>query len=163
MPHLKLMKLLYLSDRESMDRYGTPISDDHIVAMPHGPVLSQTLNLIDGDVESREGGWEDWISDKANHEVSLRSAINIEKMDELCEADIEVLNIVWGQFGHMKKWQIRDYTHLHCHEWEDPNGSSRPISHEMVFRALGKDAELTMELTQRLQSSNSMDEFFNSL
>lgn len=56
MPHLKLMKLLYLSDREAMERYGFPISGDCIVAMPHGPVLSMTLNLMDGDVESLPGG-----------------------------------------------------------------------------------------------------------
>ena len=58
MPHLKLMKLLYLSDREAVRAFGWPISGDRLVSMPHGPVLSQTLNLMDGDVESQPGGWE---------------------------------------------------------------------------------------------------------
>ena len=48
MPHLKLMKLLYLSDREAVRAFGWPISGDRLVSMPHGPVLSQTLNLMDG-------------------------------------------------------------------------------------------------------------------
>ena len=41
MPHLKLMKLLYLSDREAVRAFGWPISGDRLVSMPHGPVLSQ--------------------------------------------------------------------------------------------------------------------------
>ena len=43
--YLKLMKLLYLADRESMKRHGHPISGDRYVSMEHGPVLSHTLNL----------------------------------------------------------------------------------------------------------------------
>lgn len=46
LPVLKLMKLLYLAERESYRQYGEPISGDNLVSMPHGPVLSQTLNLM---------------------------------------------------------------------------------------------------------------------
>ena len=42
---LKLIKLMYLADRESMHRHGTPISFDRFVSMDHGPVPSQSLNL----------------------------------------------------------------------------------------------------------------------
>lgn len=72
---LKLMKLLYLSDREQMRRSGYPISGDRMVSMPHGPVLSMTLNFMDGDVESSPGGWNDWVSDKENNELSLARQI----------------------------------------------------------------------------------------
>lgn len=71
MSHLKLMKLLYLADREAMDRYGAPMSGDRVVSMPQGPVLSMTLNLVDGDIESSPNGWDGWVSDKANNEVAL--------------------------------------------------------------------------------------------
>lgn len=56
MSHLKLMKLLYLAGREAIDRYGAPISGDLLVAMLHGPALSNMLNHMDGDVESSPGG-----------------------------------------------------------------------------------------------------------
>ena len=57
MSHLKLMKLLYLADREGVHQLGYLLSGDR-PAVPHGPVLSMTLNLIDGDVESADGGCE---------------------------------------------------------------------------------------------------------
>ena len=64
MSHLKLMKLLYLADRESLRLYGLSMTGDCLVSMPHGPVLSMTLNLMDGDVESGPNGWESLISAK---------------------------------------------------------------------------------------------------
>lgn len=163
MPHLKLMKLLYLADREAMERYGVPISGDRIVAMPHGPVLSMTLNLMDGDVESLPGGWDSLISDKENHELSLRRAITEDDTDELSQADIAVLEAVWAKFGHMGKYEIRDYTHDHCPEWIDPNGSSIPISYENVFRALGKPDDVAMELGARIEAERSLDKIFATL
>lgn len=34
-----------------------------------------------------------------------------DRLDHLSDADIEVLAAVWDEFGHINKWQIRDYTH----------------------------------------------------
>jgi len=45
---LKLMKLLYLCERESMRRFESPLIYDHFVSMDHGPVLSRTLDLLNG-------------------------------------------------------------------------------------------------------------------
>jgi len=163
MPHLKLMKLLYLADREAMGRYGAPISGDRIVAMQHGPVLSMTLNLMDGDVESSPNGWDDLISDKENHELSLKRTLTPDDMDELSQADISVLEAVWKQFGHMDKWVIRDYTHDHCPEWTDPNGSSVPIPYESVFRALGRSEKIAIELSARIEAERALDKIFAAL
>ena len=44
MKYLKLLKLLYLADRESMKRNGHPISGDSYVSMDHGPVLSKSIS-----------------------------------------------------------------------------------------------------------------------
>ena len=163
MAHLKLMKLLYLSDRESMARYGAPISGDRIVAMRHGPVLSMTLNFMDGDEESSPDGWDSLISAKENNELSLKRAVTRDDLDELSQADIGVLESVWKKFGHMDKWTIRDYTHDHCPEWTDPNGSSLPISYESVFRALGRSKEVAAELGAHVEAERSLDKIFAAL
>ena len=69
---LKLMKLLYFVDRLSLERYGEPTSFDNIVAMPHGMVLSQTYDLSSGSSHSITGGWDEWIGDRENHNLSLK-------------------------------------------------------------------------------------------
>ena len=46
MSYMKLIKLLYLADREALARWGRNITTDNYVSMPHGPVLSHVLDLI---------------------------------------------------------------------------------------------------------------------
>lgn len=163
MPHLKLMKLLYLADREAMAQFGFPLSGDRMVSMPHGPVLSMTLNLMDGDTESAENGWEAWISDKENHELAIVRPVARAELNELSAADIGVLDAVWGKFGQMGKWQIRDYTHTHCPEWKDPRGSSNPIKYEDVFVALGRSSDEAADLAAHIEAERSIDRLFAAL
>lgn len=163
MPHLKLMKLLYLSDREAIRAFGWSISDDRLVSMPHGPVLSQTLNLMDGDVESQSGGWETWISDKENHELSLNQPLDMATLDELAPAEIDVLKAVWDKFGAMGRWEIRDWTHLNCAEWKDPKGSSYPIQYDVLASALGYDDASAKALAAQLQAEQEIDRLFSTL
>src|SRR5689334_9935426 len=49
MTRLRLLKLLYIADRESIAETEAPITGDSVVAMDHGPVLSETYNLIKGE------------------------------------------------------------------------------------------------------------------
>lgn len=162
MAHLKLMKLLYLADREAMARYGAPITGDRVVSMPHGPVLSMTLNLMDGDVESSPNGWDEWISDKANHELSLNHDVMNADLDELSQADIEVLEEVWTKFGKMSRWEIRDYTHT-LPEWEDPNGSSNAIPYRKIMMALGRSEEEASYLCAEIEAERAIDKLFASI
>lgn len=163
MSHLKLMKLLYLADREAVRRYGLPISGDRFVSMPHGPVLSMTLNLMDGDVESGPDGWEAWISAKDNHELSLRKPFIPEELDELSPAEWTVLEAVWQQFGGMDRWGIRDWTHQHCPEWRNPHGSSYPISDQSLARAVGFDEAAAGELASRIEAECAVHQLFATL
>lgn len=164
MPVLKLMKLIYLSDREALDEYGFPITFDHMVSMPHGPVLSVTYDLANGSMPSAPGGWEDWVSDREAHDVALARQIQSRKdLDELSDTDIDILDVVWAKFGEMGKWAIRDYTHQHCPEWEDPNGSSYPITYEKVFRALGRDEAVAKELASHIEAERNLDKLFAAL
>ena len=83
-------------------------------------------------------------------------------MDELSDAEIEVLKAVWNQFGEMGRWQIRDYTHS-LPEWQDPRGSSIPITYKAVFHALGRSEKEAEELAARIESDRSIDRLFAAL
>lgn len=161
--HLKLMKLLYLADRESMDQFGFPMTGDETVSMPHGPVLSQTLSLISGDTVPEPDGWDVWISDKENYEVSVKRAFTRNDLDELSDSDLDILESVWQKFGHMGKYEIRDYTHNHCSEWIDPQGSSYPIPAERIFMALGKSKEEAKEFVAQIEAEKSISRLFATL
>lgn len=156
---LKLMKLMYLADREAMDRFGSPISFDNMVSMPHGPVLSRTLDYMNGTLESVPGGWDDLIRDREGHVVSLKEGF-VASRDQfalLSDADIDVLDAIWNKYGTMTGSQLRNFTHSHCTEWKDPDGSSYPISERDVFLALGRSAEVAQELAEAIQAERAAD------
>ena len=163
MSRLKLMKLLYLADREAIKAYGRSISEDQAVSMPHGPVLSMTLDYMDGNLPSGQGGWEFWISDKEDHEVSLVRNVGIEELDELSQADIEILKSVWQTFGRMNRWDIRDWTHKNCGEWRDPQGSMLPIERESIYRAVNHTEEATREYLADIDRATEVDKIFTNL
>jgi len=163
MPHLKLMKLLYLTDRRSMTEWGYPVSYDQMVSMPHGPVLSCTLSYINGDVKDSDY-WDSWISDKENHTVSLNTPLNnLNQLDQLSDIELSIMEKTWSKFGSMDKWEIRDYTHDHCKEWKDPNNSSYPIPYKDVFKAIGRNKKDSSRLQQEIEATQNMDELFASL
>lgn len=155
LPLLKLMKLMYLAERESLRAYGEPICGDKPVSMPNGPVLSRTYELMNGWGSQDERGWNAWIEDRAGHDLALRDAsmIRSPEMDllELSDGDLEILDKVWAEFGHMGKFDLVAYTHSGaCPEWEDPRGSSRPIPPSKLLRAVGYEGEALRSVMEHL-------------
>jgi uncharacterized phage-associated protein len=134
---LKLSKLIYIADRKNMEAHDFPICADALVSMNHGPVNSMTLDYVNGYAVSRDG-WEEFVTDRANYQVGLSRPVADEDLDELSRAELRTLYSVWSEFGGYDRYQLRDWTHDNCPEWEDPHGSSTPIPYERVFKFLGK-------------------------
>lgn len=155
MPHLKLMKLLYLSERTYIQKNSHPFLGDKLVSMDHGPVLSVTLNHMWG-YERPGNGWDKWVSPKENHEVSLARLYNEDDLGLMSEAMLKVLEEVWRKFGHMDQWEIRDYTHEHCPEWKDPDGSSNPITYESLLTALGHGRREATEMAREFRTQQEV-------
>ncbi len=166
LPLIKLMKLMYLAERLALQRYGEPLTGDKLVSMPHGPVLSMSYNHITGAIESSPDGWDAWIADREGHDVCLKDQSKLRSPEQdllrLSDADLEVLAEVWAQFGHWDKWKLRDYTHSGaCPEWEDPDGSSKPISYETLFKTVGFNDEQTQSLISRLSEQKALNAAMN--
>lgn len=155
LPLLKLMKLMYLAERESLRVFGEPICGDKPVSMPHGPVLSKTYDLMNGWGSQDERGWNAWIEDRSGYDLALRDASMIRSPEldllELSDGDLEILDAIWSRFGHMGKFELVEYTHSEgCPEWEDPHGSSRPIPPGRLLKALGYDGDALRSIMQHL-------------
>ena len=165
LPTLKLLKLLYLAERASLQRFGEPIAGDRLVSMDQGPVMSLTYEHINGSRASVEGGWETWISERANHKVALQNPDSIKDPQtdllELSRNDLEVLGDVWHQFGAFDRWALVEYTHKHCPEWQDPDGSMIPIDHKVLFAVLGYDVDQSQALIEHLSEQSSLNRVFS--
>ena len=126
------MKLLYLADRESVKRYGESITGDALCSMPQGPVLSTTYDLMKGERHAAE--WDRLIRDAAP--LGLRDGVTPESLDDLSEADVEIIGAIWGRYGSMSDAELVEYAHS-LPEWTDPGGSSVPIDFHTLLKAVG--------------------------
>lgn len=134
---LKVAKLVYLAERAYLDAYELPLTGDTFVAMPHGPVLSQTLDHVNGSAPGNPECMH-YVGARAHCTVQAVPDLSIEALDHLSIANIEILDEVWAKYGHLDGFALRNLTHDECTEWTDPNGSSAPIGYSDLFRALGK-------------------------
>ena len=164
---LKLIKLLYLAERRSFEKFGEPMIGDVLVSMDHGPVLSRTYNHIKGVTRSSKKGWDYWISDRAGHDLALRHPKSLHSpekdLQQLSDADLGILNEIWMKFGKMDQWKLRDYTHRHCPEWQDPEGSMIPMKPEEFLTALKFTSRQVKQVLARLRAEDRLNAAFASV
>lgn len=122
---LKLMKLLWLSDRIHLNKYGRLILKDSYNAMPHGPVPSTAMNYSNHSFpENYKVNGYRIVAEKVFNE------------DYFSKSDIEVMNLIWDKFGNMSAFTLRDLSH-HFPEWvrfqQDLENEYSPNSYPMVL------------------------------
>ena len=132
MPYIKLIKLLYLADRNSLIETGSPITGDRFVAMPKGPVLSRVLDLIRESDPAADSLWHSCIV-RRGYDAAL---IGAPGRDRLAEYDEKLLDRLFESYGEENKWQLVDLTH-ELPEWTDPGETSCPIAPEDILRHAG--------------------------
>lgn len=150
MNHMKLIKLLYLAERRALVRWGRPITFDYYVSMPHGPVLSFTLNKLNEESSDESSYWHSVISERRDHEVRL---LGDAPSDQLSRAEEALLDEVYEEFGHLSQWQLRDFSHT-LPEWQDPHGSSTPIEIRDILMNEGLTEEDVREVEDALRAED---------
>lgn len=132
---LKLIKLMYLAERKNMEVYDRPMFYDLFFSMEKGPVPSMVYYLIDG--EKKDSEWSKHIRSRKKNS-NIIECIGQGQFDHLSEADTEILEDVWQQFADLDGTEMAEWTHRHCTEWQNPSRGSQRITHQSIFRTLGK-------------------------
>lgn len=160
MSYMKLVKLLYLADREALLRWGRPITTDCYVSMDRGPVVSRILDLItDEPSPGQETIWSEFVSRPVNYEVQLLKRPSFE---ELSRAEDALIQEIFERFGRgMNRWQLVEYTHT-LPEWKDPGGGALPIEYRDILRAGGKTSGEIAEIENELENLALLETFLPS-
>lgn len=156
MHYLKLLKLLYLADRAALLKWGRPISTDRYVSMDHGPVLSVTLNLINGGYAEFGKKWNKFISTAEGAEVELKHPEAGFVAHELSKAEEDLLSEIFDQYGRWNRWKVVQYLHT-LPEWQDPNGSAIPISYRDILIAGKKTPAEISVIEEELESLSAVE------
>lgn len=155
MHYLKLIKLLYLADRAALLQWGVPITTDRYVSMDHGPVVSMIYNLITD--EKPKPAWAEFISPPlGEYEVELLKPAPV---DCLSRAEERLIGQVFGEFGHLSRWDVVNFVHT-LPEWKNPGGSSIPISIRDILKAGGENEEEIKAVVRELHAMGIAEDTF---
>ena len=135
MSYIKLIKLLYLADREALIRWGYPITTDCYVSMDIGPVVSRIYDLIRNEPPLHSVWiWHKSISDPEHYEVHLLSDPG---SSELTHPEQDLIDEVFARHGRQNRWTVVDYTRR-LPEWTHPDGGALPIAYRDILKAADK-------------------------
>jgi uncharacterized phage-associated protein len=134
MSRLRLLKLLYIADRELLQERNRPLTGDRAVAMDNGPVLSETYDLIKG-VDFSAHRWAKFFRNEGR-DIHLIHDLGVGK---LTRKEIQKLREVSERLAEWDDWAVAEYTHGYP-EWiknRPQKGGQNPISLDDLLDAIG--------------------------
>ncbi len=134
--YYKLIKLLYIAERESLQETGHSITGDRTVAMPYGQALSHICDLIRGEDSRPE--WARYFKTKVESDFALEQVAD--PGDEmLCKYEIDKLMEVARRHQDDDWRAMGKITHdLPEYKKNDPGKSSKEIPVSDILAAAGK-------------------------
>ena len=149
MEYLRLLKILYIADRELLAETGRTLTGDRAVAMKNGPVLSEVYDLIKGQT-ARAGEWDASVRTE-KYEVVLREPVSLGK---LTKAEVNKLRELCDRYRDTNSYDLSELTHDFT-EWSEVFDAKnpkppRPIAWESALTGQGRGG-LIGEVEERLR------------
>ena len=157
MSYLRLLKLLYIADREAIRDSGVPILGCKAVAMRDGPLHSDIYNLIRG-IHEQISLWGRFFCTQGYK----LEAVQQPDIGLLSQYEIEKLQAVAAKYAPFSDFDIcHDMTHT-FDEWlaNYKEGTSRPIQIEDIIKAVGRGGD-TDAILEDLHELEEMDKIMS--
>jgi uncharacterized phage-associated protein len=114
---MKAFKLIWLSDRLHLRKYGRPILNDVYFALPKGPIPSSTKDLADNSdyLADNEKELRQQMLENAGR-YTIKSKAETQK-NVFSESDLEVMSLVYDSFGNLDEFTLSELSHEYP-EWK---------------------------------------------
>lgn len=131
---LRIAKLAYLADRESIRTRSVPIIGGTYFSLPKGPMTSEVADLMNGKLHAEE--WRQFISRRSGNEIKLLAEPSF---CALSEAELDILDRVVLEHKDKTTEELVEWCHKNCLEFEEVSGrSSKSIHVERILEVSGK-------------------------
>lgn len=163
MSHPRLSCLLYLSERASFKKYAAPIVGDQLIAIDSGPVLARLHRFFTGPVPPGSFAvLSAWLARGARSGFQIRAKKNWRDADfgmsRLSQADRQILEQTWAEYGSMERDTLLDHTKHYCPEWTDPFGAAKHISYAILLRHLGYPGDVADDIAADLAEQGRINQ-----
>jgi uncharacterized phage-associated protein len=156
---LRLLKLLYIADREHLRKSQRPIVGTRPIAMKNGPLHSEVYNLIKGE-HLDEPLWSEFIR-REGYEVELEKDPG---RSELSAAEVRTLTDTFERYLSFDEWDLVEITH-DFPEWiknypDESENISRTIPFVDLLDAVGLQ-DHKQAILDDLREEAAMDRLFS--
>lgn len=156
MDYLKFNKLLYNIERESINRWTRPLIFDDLYSLPHGQVVSKTLDRTKPENQGVETFWREHIVNSGNNVRLIKDT----KTDKLSEAEINLIKEMFLKYkGQTPEQMVAEHHNRNLFpEWENPGSSSKKTTYDVLLKALGKTDEQIQDFKTELSRLKKLKE-----
>jgi hypothetical protein len=167
--YTKLVKLLYIADREAISRWNVSITGDRYAATANGPILINISNLIKNTHpnQAMQIGWNtifdyqgyDLVACVLTRDANARIPRKFPLCDELSDREEALLHEIDAKYHDWDAETLIKHVQEagHFPEWSDPGTTTVPIHFEQILDALGRSKEEIVQiLSDREAFENDM-------
>jgi uncharacterized phage-associated protein len=137
MNYMRLLKILYLAEREVLRESGKPLTGSRVVAMRRGPVLEDVFSLI----RSQHLAIPQWsrFFQTDGYELEMTSDAGVGKLSKFVAGKLEEIAV---RHEHDDEFAMVDFTHA-LPEWikNNPGDSSKEIPLADILDSIGRGAD----------------------
>jgi hypothetical protein len=151
--YLRLVKLIYLADRESIISRGVPIVGGRYHSMKKGPTISEIMDFV-GTRGAPD--WKKTISPRFGNELRL---LSVPDYGAISKSEMEILDRTVAEHLNKTTEELVEWCHKNCPEYEDvSSGQRKPIAVESILKGARKSAKQIQKLVQEAKEVEEMDE-----
>ena len=131
---MRLMKLMWLSDRLHLNKYGRLILNDRYKALPNGPISSTALNVSQFGIPGSIKVDKYYVNSLKEFEADFFS-----------KSDLKIMDYVWEKFQNMESFEFSEYSHKYP-EWlryeKELKAEHTPNAYDIVIQDFFEFPEL---------------------
>jgi hypothetical protein len=157
---MKLVKLLYNIDRESLRRWGRPITYDEVFCLRHGMILSITLDKAETSDPMEPSYWDRFITTKGY----FTSLVGDCGDGELSDAEAQLVHELFERYKDMSPFDMEKEHHDPSvfPEWKDPGQSCIRLDLADILRSLGATREEIDHAIERVREDAQLAGYISS-
>ena len=144
MDYAKCIKIMYNIERESLNRWMRPVTFDDLFSLPHGLVVSNTLDKAKLENQKVDSFWRQHLETipATGNDYTIRLTEECGK-GKLSRAEVKLIAELYQQYKEKTAGQMMDEHHTSSMfpEYKDPEGSSIKTTYSNLLRVLGKSPE----------------------
>jgi uncharacterized phage-associated protein len=150
--YLRIAKLVYLADRESIFARGVPIVGGHYYSMRKGPTIGEVMTFVN---TGKAPNWKETILPRVGNKVGLKRK---PQYGALSKSEMDIIDSVVKYHSTRSTDELVEWCHVNCPEFVQVEQGRKPIEVEEILKSFKKSPKQIQKFVQEAEQIEELDE-----